>query len=95
MDIQLIITFQVKKEKLPSFMKIIEEVKKNLPQADGCRGVQVFQADEEKSTITFIETWENIQKHKEHIKHVIDSGDWKYISSHLIGEPKSHHCYEV
>ena len=95
MDIQLIITFHIKKEKLSSFMEIVKEVKTNLPQVDGCKSVQIFQADDDKHIITFIETWQNIQMHKKHIKRVIDSGDWTYILSHLIDEPISQYFYEV
>ena len=95
MNVQLIITFHIKKEKLSSFMEVIKEVKNNLPQVDGCSAVVVFQSNEDKQIFTFIETWENIEKHKKHIKHVIDSGDWEYISSHLIDEPKSQYYHEV
>ncbi len=95
MDIQLIITFNIKKDKLPSFMKIMKAVKKDLPQVEGCKEVEVFQRDQDKYTITLIETWESIEKHKTHIKHVIDSGDWNYISSHLTSEPKSHYYQKI
>jgi len=95
LDIQLIITFHIKKEKLQSFMKIVNDVKKNLPKVDGCKGVEIFQANDDKQIITFIETWENIEKHKKHIEHVVDSGDWEYISSHLIGEPKSQYYHVI
>lgn len=95
MDIKLIITFQIKEDRLLSFMKIIKEVKKSLPKVDGCKGVEIFQSNDNNQTITFIETWVNIEKHKKHIKLVIDSGDWKYISSHLISEPKSQYYHEI
>ena len=95
LDIQLIITFHIKKEKVQSFMKIVNDVKKNLPKVDGCKGVKIFQANDDKQIITFIETWENIEKHKKHIEHVVDSGDWEYISSHLIGEPKSQYYHVI
>jgi len=95
LDIQLIITFHIKKEKLQSFMKIVNDVKKNLPKVDGCKGVEIFQANDDKQIITFIETWENIEKHKKHIEHVVDSGDWEYISSHLIADPKSQYYQAI
>ncbi|MCH9812715.1 MAG: antibiotic biosynthesis monooxygenase [Epsilonproteobacteria bacterium] len=89
MAVELMITFHVKEEKLESFMALIQDVKKNLPKVDGCRDVEVFQVHDDKYTIRFIETWESIEKHKKHITHVIDSGDWDYISSHLRSDPKS------
>jgi len=95
LDIQLIITFHIKKEKVQSFMKIVNDVKKNLPKVDGCKGVEIFQANDDKQIITFIETWENIEKHKKHIEHVVDSGDWEYISSHLIADPKSQYYQAI
>jgi len=94
-DIQLMITFNIKKDKLSSFMEIIKEVKIALPKVDGCKRVQIFQAKENQSTITFIETWENVSKHKKHIEKVIDAGDWEYISSHLTADPKSLYYYEI
>lgn len=39
LGMQVIITFNVQKEKLRSFLKIMEEVKRDLPLVDGCDGV--------------------------------------------------------
>jgi len=89
METKLIITFKIKKEKLQSFLNIVKDVKINLPQIDGCKGVEVFQAIDDKYKITFIETWENVKKHEKHIKHVVDSGAWESISSHLVDAPQS------
>lgn len=89
MHVMLIITFEIKKEKLQSFMKIIQNVKQQLPQVDGCQDVNIMKIHDNPNTITFIETWESIEKHQNHIKKVVDSGDWEYIYSHLLKEPKS------
>ncbi len=94
-ETQVIIVFSVKKEKLVSFLKIIEDVKKKLPLVLGCNGVAVYQNKDDMHCITLVERWESMEKHKNHIKHVVDSGDWKYISSHLAEEPQSNYYHEL
>ena len=94
MNIQLTATFQIKPDKINSFLEIMKEVKKALPQVEGCKTVQILQSKSDKYTMMLIESWESIEAHKVHIKNVIDSGDWEYILSHLSEEPVSQYYYE-
>ena len=94
MSIQLIVIFKIKPEKLASFLEIMKEVKKSLSQVKGCKKVQILQANDDKYTMSLIETWQSIDMHKIHIKNIIESGDWKYILSHLREDPISQYYYE-
>jgi len=95
MSVKLIITFKIKKEKLASFLNIIKDVKINLPKVDGCQGVIALQSEDDKYTITLLETWENTEKHKAHITHVVDSGAWEKIASHLSEDPVSGYYHQI
>ena len=95
MAVNLIITFKIKKEKLTSFMQIVKELKVNLPKVKGCKGVKIFQAEDDKNTITFVETWVSIEAHKKHIEYVVSSGSWEKIASHLESDPSSNYYHEL
>lgn len=95
MNVKLIITFKIKKEKLVSFMEIIKDVKENLPQVEGCKGVKVFQVHDNKHMVTLVETWESIEAHKKHIEYVVSSGTWEKIASHLEEDPSSKYYHEI
>ena len=94
MNIQLTATFKIKPEKFDSFLEIMKEVKRTLPQVEGCNTVQILQAKNDKYTMMLIESWKSIDTHQTHIKNVIDSGDWEYILSHLSEDPISQYYYE-
>jgi quinol monooxygenase YgiN len=95
MSVKLIITFQVKEERLEAFLQLLQEVKVALPKVDGCQGIQLFQSSEHKQTITLLESWQSVEKHKSHIEKVISSGDWEKIASHLSDEPVSDYLHEL
>jgi len=91
----LMITFKVKPKKLESFLELIEKVKVDLPQVDGCMGIEVYQSNDDKYTIQFVEIWQSIEQHKKHIEQVVKSGDWDYISAHLENDPLSQYYNEI
>ena len=94
-DIHVIIVFKIKKEKIKSFLDIMKDVKKLLPSVDGCEGVNIYQDKDDKYSVTLVERWNSEEAHKKHLKHVVDSGDWTYISSHLSEDPKSHYYNKI
>ena len=95
MSLKLLITFQVKEEKLEAFLQLLQEVKVSLPKVGGCHGVQVFQSTKQKHTIMLLESWQSVEKHKAHIEEVISAGGWEKIASHLSVEPVSDYVHEL
>ena len=94
-SVQAIVKFNIKKEKLEEFLKIMESLKVDLVKVEGCLSINIFQNSDEKEIITVLEYWESIQKHQEHIKTVVDSGGWEFISSLLTKPPLSSYTKEL
>jgi len=88
-SMNVIITFEVKEEKLSSFMEIMNDVKKNLPEVEGCNNVTVYNDTENSHIFTLVESWNSKDSHKKHIDAVVASGAWDSISQHLQGDPVS------
>lgn len=90
----VIITFDVKEEKLDSFRGIMSDVKSSLPQVDGCSSVTVYNDVENPAVFTLVESWDSQQAHQSHIDSVVQSGDWDFIASHLKADPVSSYFQE-
>lgn len=95
MAVQLIITFEIKKEKLEGFLNLLEDVKIKLPEIEGCNEVKIFQKKEKQHHITLVESWESKKIHQAHIQTVVDSGDWEFIASHLVTSPISDYYQQL
>ena len=85
----VIITFTVKEEKLDSFIASMEDVKENLPKAEGCQGVTVYRGDDNPLVFTLVESWASQQAHKSHIEILVADGVWDVVASHLQCDPVS------
>ncbi|KEF30513.1 hypothetical protein D777_02455 [Marinobacter nitratireducens] len=90
----VIITFDVKEEKLDSFRGIMSDVKSSLPQVDGCSSVTVYNDVENPAVFTLVESWDSQQAHQSHIDSVVQSGDWEFIAGHLKADPVSSYFQE-
>lgn len=88
MPINLIITFEVKPESLNSFLSLMDSVKTELPKAEGCLSVDIYQ-NMEMSIFTLVEKWTSAELHQKHLTKVVASGDWNVIRSYLKADPVS------
>ena len=93
--IKLIITFETKPNAVAAFAALMAQLKQDLPKIAGCRGVRVFQGNENHSIFTLLEDWDSEAIHKAHLDQVISSGTWeKSIAIHLAKPPVSHYYTE-
>lgn len=95
MGVNLVISFSVKPEKQNAFREIMQGVKTGLPTVQGCRGVRVYNSLDNPLVFTLVETWDSRELHAQHIKQVIDSGQWRQIVEHLSAEPTSSYFTEM
>lgn len=95
MPVNLIISFNVKEEKLQSFKNIMNDVKINLPKVGGCQTVRILNHLEDPLAFTLVETWESREMHGTHVDQMISSGQWEVIVGHLSGAPVSGYFSEV
>jgi quinol monooxygenase YgiN len=89
MQVNVIITFNVKPDKLDSFLGIMGGVKSNQPNIKGWSSVKIYNDIEKPTIFTLIELWDSKEQHQRHLDGVVESGDWENISSHLISDPVS------
>jgi quinol monooxygenase YgiN len=92
--IHLLISFQARTEAAADFAALLQQVKQDLPQVRGCRGVRVFR-HENPCTHTLLEEWDSRAEHQSHIERVVASGDWARIRAHLAADPVSHYVTEL
>jgi heme-degrading monooxygenase HmoA len=88
-SVTFIINFKVKDEKLSDFLKIMRDVKFELPKTEGCMGVTIHNSIKNPSNYTIVERWESEEYHEKHVKILLDTGAWDHISSHLVCDPVS------
>ena len=93
MGTHVIITFKSKPEKLAEFVKILDQVKHDLPKVAGCNAVRIFNDLSEPCTL--VEFWASEQEHQKHIEGVVASGGWSHIAAHLAGDPTSSYFKEL
>ncbi len=89
MTISLLIQFQVKPEKQVSFTALLETLKTELPNVNGCTGVVIYQNITASCHYTLTETWESLAQHKQHIDTIIATGVWDNMQEHLSQSPTS------
>jgi quinol monooxygenase YgiN len=95
MGVNLVISFSVKPEKLNAFREVMQGVKTGLPTVEGCRGVRIFNSLDNPLVFTLVESWDSKELHAQHIKKVVDSGQWRQIVEHLNAEPTSSYFTEM
>ena len=91
MDIHVIIRFQARPERLDDFAQLLDQVKLNLPKVDGCRAARVFRHEDQPGGFTLLETWASRAQHEAHLAHVVASGRWAEVLTHLAADPVSHY----
>lgn len=89
MTTTVIVSFKVKPEMSKGFEQVLETVKVDLPNVNGCESVQIFRDKINSNVFTLVEAWESESAHKKHIEGVIASGGWEAIASHLECDPSS------
>ena len=89
--IHVIVTFETRPELASSFASLLERVKVDLPQVNGCRGVQIFAGTGDVPVFTLLEEWDSAELHQAHIAGVVASGAWGAIAAHLARDPQSHY----
>ncbi|WPN58968.1 putative quinol monooxygenase [Pseudomonas sp. P9_31] len=95
MSVNLVISFNVKEEKLQSFKDIMNDVKINLPKVDGCQMVKILNYLEDPLAFTLVEVWDSREIHGTHVDQMVSSGQWKVIVEHLSSAPVSGYFSEV
>ena len=94
-EINVIVTFNVKKENVSEFSKIVSNVKKELPKVAGCNSVKIYNDINAPLIFTFIENWSSKELHKAHVSSLIESGSWADILEHLQKKPTSSYYLEL
>ena len=89
MNIVVIVSFEAKEDKVNDFVKILESVKIELPEVNGCVGVNVFQSSSITNNFTLVETWESKELHQSNLDNLSKNGTWNTIASHLAKDPVS------
>ncbi len=89
--IHVIVTFHTKPDWASRFSALLEQVRQDLPQVSGCRGVRVFAGGDDPCLFTLVEEWESAAAHQAHIGRVVASGAWDGIAAHLAAEPLSNY----
>ena len=68
MTVQLIISFNVKDEKLTEFEQLMQQVKSSLPRVVGCDAVHIYHSKADRRAFTLIETWQSEKAHRAHVE---------------------------
>jgi len=95
MSVNVIVSFEAKKEKIDEFNKIMSSVKTDLPKVNGCISVNIFNSSTNEYKFTLVETWESKELHQTHIDKLLKDGTWDMIASHLSKDPKSDYFIKV
>jgi quinol monooxygenase YgiN len=89
MSVNVIVKFNVIDESLEEFRTLMDTVKANLPNVEGCNGVEIYTDKSNASVFILVENWTSEEFHKKHIAGVIESGDWKKIRTYLREDAES------
>ena len=95
MSVNVIVSFEAKKEKIDEFNKIMSSVKTDLPKVNGCISVDIFKSSTNEYKFTLVETWESKELHQTHIDKLSKDGAWEMIASHLSKDPTSDYFIAV
>jgi len=89
MSVSVIIKFNVKSSMITEFVAILNTVKADLPNTQGCQCVDIFRCSSNANIFTLVEKWETAQLHQAHITKLTEDGSWNFISQHLSKKPES------
>lgn len=95
MKTTVIVSFEVKNDKVIAFTEILNSVKIGLPKIKGCIGVNIFKNSTIANKFTLVETWESEELHQDHISHLSKDGTWDMITSHLSKDPESDYFLQL
>lgn len=95
MKTNVIVSFEVKNEKVVEFTKILNSVKTDLPKVEGCLGVDVFKSSTVVNRFTLVEEWETKELHQIHLNKLSKDGTWNIIASHLSKDPESDYFIQL
>ena len=85
----VIIYFEAKSEFSLDFANLMQKVKVDLPEVEGCLGIEVYRDCENLNRFTLVEKWDNKTIHEKHLIELRKSGAWDSIVSMLVREPES------
>ncbi len=95
MVINVIVDFEVKKQKVIDFINILMNIKTGLPKVEGCTGVDVFKSALVDNKFTLVETWQSKVFHQAHLNRLSDDGTWDMLASHLSKDPVSNYYIKI
>lgn len=95
MTINVIVSFEIKSEKITEFTKILISVKTDLPKVEGCISVDVFKSSSAENRFTLVETWQSKEFHQTHLNRLSNDGTWDMIASHLSKDPESDYYIQM
>ena len=83
----VLVTFKPKPEYQDKFAHLMQSVKEELPQVDGCLGVVVMSSREEAGVFTVLEDWRDATAHAAQLQRLTQSGDMAHILGMLREAP--------
>jgi quinol monooxygenase YgiN len=89
MHVNVIITFTTKPEKQAAFKEMLNQVRRDLPTVEGCKGVEVFNGIHDPCVFTLVETWTSEAAHKQHLEKIVNAGLWSQVEAHLACDAQS------
>ncbi len=89
MNVVIVVNFETKPENVDAFTKILESVKTDLPNVEGCVSVNIFKSSSANNQFTLLEVWKSKALHQAHIDNLSENGTWDTIASHLLKDPTS------
>lgn len=81
------VRFQPKDTQHTAFAAAMQDVKHTLPQAAGCKGVQIF-TGETPAEYILVEDWDNEKAHAAHVEGLVASGAWAKLEALLKTAPE-------
>jgi len=95
MSTNVIIALKSKPETLAEFTNLLNQAKIDLPKVTGCQVFRVFNDVNDPCTFTVVETWASETDHKNNFEHMVASGFWSHLATHLACDPTSGYYKEL
>jgi len=89
MSVRVIVSFNVKNNMQLAFVTLMDSVKEDLPNVEGCLGVDIYRSLSSLNRFTLVEEWQTQALHQKHLAKLSDDGTWEFISGHLSENPES------
>lgn len=89
MSLKLIVTFNVKAEKVDTMLSLLQGAKTALGKEPGCHGVEVLQNVKEPCQILLVEVWDSQEIHDAYAEKMGQAGSMESLGDFLISEPIS------